>query len=99
VVSNPPYVALGEAGLLPRLVRDWEPPLALYGGADGLSVISQLVREAADALEPGGALAIETDSARAPQTAALLHADTRYLDVQIRPDLTGRDRFVMARRA
>ena len=47
VVSNPPYVATAEIARLDRTVRDFEPHLALDGGADGLQLISRLVAEAA----------------------------------------------------
>ncbi|NIP88850.1 MAG: hypothetical protein GWO21_07770, partial [Gammaproteobacteria bacterium] len=39
IVSNPPYVASGEAASLPEEVRDWEPAAALFAGPTGLEVI------------------------------------------------------------
>ncbi|HEX2780456.1 MAG TPA: peptide chain release factor N(5)-glutamine methyltransferase [Gemmatimonadaceae bacterium] len=99
VVSNPPYIAAGEASALPAAVRDWEPALALYSGSDGMGHIAALVREAADALEPGGQLLMEVDARRASLAAELAAADGRYERVQVRLDLTGRERFVLARRA
>ena len=58
VVSNPPYVP-DEAVPREPEVRDHDPALALYGGADGLDVIRSLARQAADLLRPGGLLVIE----------------------------------------
>lgn len=99
VVSNPPYIADGEADALPANVRDWEPPVALYSGATGMDATVRLVREAAGVLEPGGLLAMEVDTRRAALVAECVAADGRYDRVSVRLDLTGRERFVLARRA
>lgn len=99
VVSNPPYVAFHEAETLPAGVRDWEPALALFAGADGMAVIAALVREAAPVLESGGLLAMEVDARRASTAAELVASDGRYTDVLVRLDLAGRERFVLATRA
>jgi release factor glutamine methyltransferase len=98
VVSNPPYIALGEAPLLPASVRDWEPAVALFSGADGLSATARLVREAADVLSPGGLLAMEVDVRRASIVAELVSRERRFHAIRVELDLTGRERFVLARR-
>jgi release factor glutamine methyltransferase len=79
-------------------VRDWEPPIALFTGDRGLAATARLIREAASILEPGGLLAVEVDSRRAPLAAELAHADARYRDVAVRLDLTGRARILLATR-
>jgi len=98
IVSNPPYIALGEAGSLPSNVRDWEPSVALYGGFDGMATTARLVREAAGALEPGGLLAVEVDARRASLAADLVGRDPRFHRIRVELDLAGRERFVLARR-
>jgi release factor glutamine methyltransferase len=98
VVSNPPYIAVGEAAALPQSVRDWEPAVALFSGADGMSATARLVREAADVLEPGGVLALEVDVRRASLAAELVSRDRRYHRIRVELDLFGRERFVLARR-
>jgi release factor glutamine methyltransferase len=98
IVSNPPYISHAEEGDLPGGVRDWEPPLALFAGEDGMAAIREIVREAAAVLEPGGILAVEVDSRRAALARECAATDTRYRDVEIRTDLTGRERFLVARR-
>ena len=98
VVSNPPYIAQGEAAGLPGGVRDWEPAVALFSGATGMDATVRLVREAAEVLEPGGLLAIEVDMRRAALVAECAASDGRYEQVGVRLDLTGRERFVLARR-
>jgi release factor glutamine methyltransferase len=98
IVSNPPYIANPEAGRLPASVRDWEPPIALLSGRDGLYATARLVREAAERLLPGGVLALEVDSRRAGAVATDVQADPRFTDVIVVEDLAGRERFVVARR-
>jgi release factor glutamine methyltransferase len=98
VVSNPPYIAHGEAPSLPASVRDWEPAVALYSGNDGLAATARLVREAADVLSPGGVLAFEVDARRASLAAELVGRERRFEAVRVELDLTGRERFVLARR-
>ncbi|HEY7861565.1 MAG: peptide chain release factor N(5)-glutamine methyltransferase [Gemmatimonadales bacterium] len=98
VVSNPPYIAHDEAAALPGSVRDWEPPVALFGAANGMAIISSIIHEAPDVLQSGGLLALELDSRRASLAAELALADGRYRDVSVRLDLAGRERFLIARR-
>jgi release factor glutamine methyltransferase len=98
IVSNPPYISPAEKGDLPAGVRDWEPPLALFSEEDGMAAIRGIVRDAASLLEPGGLLAVEIDSRRAQPARECAETDLRYRDVEIRTDLTGRERFLVARR-
>jgi release factor glutamine methyltransferase len=97
VVSNPPYISPAEAGDLPAGVRDWEPPLALFSGEDGMAAIRAIVHGAPDILEPGGLLALEVDSTRAELARETVASDGRYRAVDLRMDLTGRARFVVAK--
>ncbi len=66
VVTNPPYVPDAAVPREPE-VRDHDPAVALYGGADGLDVVRALVVQAALLLRPGGLLVVE-------------HADVQGLD-------------------
>jgi release factor glutamine methyltransferase len=98
VVSNPPYIAYGEAGALPAAVRDWEPAVALFSGADGMDATARVVRQAAEPLAAGGLLALEVDARRAATAAELVAGHGAYEEVRVLLDLTGRERFVVARR-
>jgi len=97
VVSNPPYIALDERDALPPAVRDWEPGLALFGGADGMDVIRRLVEQAAVRLGAGGMLLMEIDARRSVEALACA-ATPQWRDRQVMPDVFGRDRFIVARR-
>ena len=97
VVSNPPYVPTAVMAGIPREVADFEPTLALNGGADGLDLFRPLAQWAARALKPGGVLACELyeghmDAARAVAEQA------GFVDVHIVDDLTGRPRVLVAKR-
>ncbi len=98
VVSNPPYISRAERAELPDEVRKWEPDQALFADADGMAVIEALVPQAALWLVAGGLLAMEVDSRRADRAAATVRDDGRFTDIELRLDLTGRPRFVVARR-
>jgi release factor glutamine methyltransferase len=99
IVSNPPYVAESERGGLQPEVGDWEPPGALFGGEDGLGVIRELVAGAPERLLAGGLLALECGLGQAEGIASDLESTGAFTMVRIRPDWTGRPRFVMAERA
>lgn len=98
IVSNPPYIADSEMELLPDEVRQWEPDGALRSGSEGLDATEAIIAGAPDILVPTGLIALETDSRRAARTADILKGDGRYRKVEIITDLTGRSRFVTARR-
>ncbi len=93
VVSNPPYVATDDP--LDDAVRAWEPAEALVAGVDGLDAVRAIVAGAPRWLRPGGALVMEigVDQARA---AAAEASAAGLVDVAVRPDLTGRDRILIA---
>ncbi len=97
VVSNPPYIALGEREGLPDAVRSWEPAMALFGGADGMAVIRDLVAQAEQRLTAGGMLLMEVDARRAGEARACA-AEPQWEDTRVVVDAFGRDRFVIARR-
>lgn len=97
VVANPPYIPAG-AELEPEVARH-DPPHALFGGADGMAVIGPIVRHAAVWLRPGGLLAVEHDDTTAAATVATLSATGAFTDITARQDLSGRPRFVSARRS
>ncbi len=99
VVSNPPYIP-PDAVPLEVEVRDHDPDLALYGGGpDGLSLPRAVVEAAARLLRPGGLLVMEHADVQGAGTRALAEAEGRFTDVATERDLTGRDRYLRARRA
>ncbi len=96
IVSNPPYVAVGSPDLA-AAVGDWEPSSALFAGDDGLDDIRVIASGAIDRLRSGGCLVLEIGSDQGAAVDAIL-VHSGLVDIEIRPDLTGRDRIAIARR-
>lgn len=90
VVSNPPYVSESEWESLPREVRDFEPPGALLGGPDGLSILRRLVAGADGILRPGGELWCEIGETQGEAVRRLPSGPLRFAGIA--RDLAGRDR-------
>jgi release factor glutamine methyltransferase len=98
VVANPPYIATGERDALPEDVRAHEPEEALFSGASGLEALREIVDEAPQHLVAGGLLALELAEARASEVAAWLDGAHDWSGVELRDDLSGRPRVLLARR-
>lgn len=96
VIANPPYVSTADCARLARTVRDFEPHLALDGGADGLRLISRLVSEAARVLTSGGKLLLEIAEDQAVVVPELLCAQTQLSLLSRKSDYAGNWRVVIA---
>jgi len=98
LVSNPPYVPAPAIGGLEPEVREHDPHLALDGGPDGLHFIRAMVDPAMAALRTGGWIALEHGDDQGDDVAAILGAGG-FADVAILPDLSGRPRVAVGRKA
>ena len=95
ILSNPPYIPLADrAGLAPD-VRDYDPALALFGGADGLDPYRRFANTLQAFLAPGGLLALEIGWDQGATVQALLQ-QAGWHSVACLPDLGGRDRVIVA---
>jgi release factor glutamine methyltransferase len=99
VVSNPPYIPLEAWESVTVEVRDHDPDLALWSGADGLDAIRAVEARAALLLRPGGVVGVEHAEAQAESAPAVFAAGGRWADVRDHRDLADRPRFVTARLA
>lgn len=95
LVSNPPYIPTDVMRSLPHEVKDFEPDLALEGGADGLDIFRRLLNAAPYMLRAGGLFACELYES-ALDAAAELCRQAGLSDVRIVHDLTDRPRIVRA---
>lgn len=95
LVSNPPYIPTDVMRSLPHEVKDFEPDLALEGGADGLDIFRRLLNAAPYMLRAGGLFACELYEG-ALDAAAELCRQAGLSDVRIVRDLTDRPRIVRA---
>ncbi len=72
IVSNPPYIPVGDLPTLHPQVREHEPAQALFAGATGLEVYEWLIPQASLLLKPNGLLALEIGFGQRDAIAALL---------------------------
>lgn len=93
IVANPPYIPLAEKKHLSPSVLEWEDERALFAGADGLTIIKKIMREAPAMLSHTHqipSLVMEIDITQAEAVCAL--AVDAYQSCQIRKDQYNRDR-------
>ncbi len=96
IVCNPPYISKEEMKTLDPSVKNYEPNMALYGGADGLDFYRSITGNWLEALVPGGMLYFECGWQQAEAVVGLCEA-AGLLDVTIHEDLSGIQRVVSAR--
>jgi len=97
IVTNPPYVSEPEVASLPPVVADWEPRDALVSGPSGMEAIAEIVAGAPAWLDPRGSVLVCELAPHQAEEAAALAGAAGFADVEVRPDLTGRDRVLVAR--
>ena len=93
LVSNPPYIPAGDIPGLDPSVRDYEPHMALDGGADGLDFYRNLAGEWKNALTVGGKIFLEVGIGQADDVLRLLRSQG-FGDLEITKDLNGIPRVV-----
>jgi release factor glutamine methyltransferase len=96
IVSNPPYVPLGEKQGLQREVRDWEPGIALFAGETGFEIYERIVGDALRVLTPAGWLILELGFGSAGYVSGLFGG--QWQNVQTEPDLAGIPRVIAGRK-
>lgn len=93
IVSNPPYIALGD-DRLDSIVRDYEPHRALFAGADGLDSIREIISGSPSRLSGGGMLMLEIGHGQGEAVRTLM--DTAgFASVEVRLDAAGRERIAV----
>lgn len=95
IVSNPPYVTTKEMEELPESVKDYEPHLALHGGADGLDFYRAIVKNYTQALKPGGYICFEFGMGQGDDVCRILERNG-YTILERSRDYNDRERAVLA---
>jgi release factor glutamine methyltransferase len=95
LVSNPPYIPTSEISALAPEVRDFDPPSALDGGADGLAVYREIAGRAGTVV-PAGLIAVEVGAGQATDVARIFQICVKNVCGQpwTRSDLGGHVRTV-----
>lgn len=96
IVSNPPYVAESEREQLSRTVVDYEPHVALFAKEEGLYYYRQIIGQSTDVLLKPGLIAFEVGHGQAEQVVQLILNTYPKARCQIRTDLSGIERIVLA---
>lgn len=98
VTANPPYIPLSAFESVAPEARDFDPPLALWSGEDGLDVIRVVARVAADLLVDNGLVVCEHADSQGTAAPAVFASSGVWTQVRDNLDLSRRPRFVSARR-
>ena len=96
IVSNPPYIASAEIDTLEPEVRDFDPRLALDGGADGLSFYRTLAAQAKSFLKPHGKIMVEFGDGQADGIKKIF-AGEKWVVEAVQADYSQRARILVAR--
>jgi release factor glutamine methyltransferase len=94
VISNPPYVTVAELSTADADVRDFEPPLALLGGDDGLDAYRALAASVQNRVRPAGTVLLEVDTNRVDAVRQVMSAALPDAEATTHADLTGRPRIL-----
>ncbi len=94
VVSNPPYIPVGSE--VPPEVGEYDPPAALWSGADGMDAMRSVELVARQLLRPGGHVAVEHGWQQGAAVYWIFSEEAGWRDTRNHRDLANRDRFVTA---
>lgn len=98
IVSNPPYIRSENISFLsPEL--QYEPRIALDGGADGLCFYNSIVSQASIYLKRDGYLAIEIGEDQAAAVTEIIRHTTQFGPIEVIKDLNQKDRVILTRKS
>ncbi len=95
IVANLPYIPTADLRELQREVK-YDPPLALDGGKDGLTIIKRLIESVPGKIASNGLIALELGQGQAQQLSGFM-ASQNYRDISIKKDYQGVERLLIAR--
>jgi release factor glutamine methyltransferase len=95
IVSNPPYIPSAEIETLEPEVRDFDPRLALDGGADGLEFYRSMAKNASALLRPGGKIMVEFGDGQAEAVRQIFETE-KWVVEAVKEDYSQRARILIA---
>ena len=98
ILSNPPYITDIAMTKLPVDVMNYDPSLALRGGADGLEAYRTIIKSASHYLKRNCVIIFEIGYDQGDAVSDLL-LSSGYYDVTVGQDLSNHDRYVLGRLA
>jgi len=96
LTANLPYVGTQEMAILEHDVKDYEPPLALFSGVEGLDLLQRLCRDAQRSaiLKPGAVMLLEIGYQQREPLTRLLHELWPQVTITYQQDYSGWDRLL-----
>ena len=94
IVSNPPYIPMGDLSLLQPEIQ-YEPRVALDGGTDGLELIRGLLSQSLDKVSSTGAILFEIDSSQENSARILAREYFPNSHISVLDDLSGSSRAIL----
>ena len=97
IVSNPPYIPSQDIETLMTEVKNYDPMLALDGGADGFDSYKRIAELVPNLLKTEGCILIESGAGQARQISEIFEAQGLHL-LNIYPDLADIERCVVLKK-
>jgi len=98
ITANPPYARPCDFHLFSREI-EFEPEMAIFGGPEGLDLISEILKDACNYLKPGGWLVMETGVEQSDKVRSIANETGEYSDILVTKDLAGIDRVMSMRKS
>ncbi len=95
IISNPPYIPKGDIAELAPEVKDFDPIIALSGGADGLACYNSIIPASVDYMAEGAFIALEHGEGQSACIQEMLKL-VQLQVITLKQDLAGLDRCVIA---
>lgn len=92
IISNPPYIKTTEE--IEEIVKNNEPHLALYAGADGLDCYKKILKQASIHMKDKSLIAFEIGMTQAKDITKLAYQYLENITIEVKKDLSGKDRML-----